>query len=89
MLGENMGQQSFVPDIPFKKGQLLAGKLLDTLQTFRIGIAQIVDDDHAVAAFQQLQTGMGTDIAGTAGNKNVHSKPSNLYDSDFIVSTRI
>ena len=69
---KDLGQQSFVTNVAFVELQILAGQFLHTLQGLGVGIAQIVDDYNTVAAFQQLNTGVGANIAGTAGNQYVH-----------------
>ena len=69
---ENFPKQGFVPHIAFVKRQSFAGKLLHPLQGLGVGVAQIVDDNHITTQFQQFQTGVRTDIAGTAGNKYMH-----------------
>ncbi len=69
---EDLPQQSFVTDVAFVELDLLAGEFFHTVQALGVGVAQIVDDHHAVAAFQQLHTGVAADISGAAGNKNRH-----------------
>ena len=76
VFGEDLPQQPFVPDIALIKLQGLAGELLHPLQAFGIGIAQIVDDHHAVAALQKLQAGVRADIPGAAGDQNIHDVTS-------------
>jgi hypothetical protein len=44
-----------------------------------IGIAQIVQHHHTVAFVQKLQTGMRTDISGTAGDQYIHNETSHLF----------
>ena len=71
---ENFAQQRFITDITFVKFQTLSGELLHTVQALRVGIAQIVNDHHAVTAFQQFHAGMAADITGAAGNQNIHEQ---------------
>ena len=71
---EDLLQQRLITDIALIELQALARQLHNTVQAFRIGIAQIVDDHHTVSAFQQLQAGVRSDITGTAGNKHIHGK---------------
>ena len=65
-------QQGLVSDIALIEFDLLAGELFHPVQALGVGVAEIVDHNDTIAAFQQLNTGMGTNIAGTAGNQNVH-----------------
>ena len=84
ILLEDFGEQGLVPHVTFIEFQLLSGELLHPLQGFGIGIAQIVNDHHPIAAFQQLQAGMGANIPGAAGNKYVH-KITSVTDFSFIL----
>ena len=70
---EDLPQQSLVTDIALIELQALAGKLFHPVQAFSVGVTQIVNDYHTVAAVQQLYAGMGADIAGAAGNQYIHS----------------
>ena len=80
VLGKDLLQQSLIPDIALVEFQGLPGELLNPVQAFGIGIAQIVNDHHAIAVFQQLQAGMGADITGTAGHQYVlHVARTSLY----------
>ena len=76
ILREDFPEQPFVPDVPFVEGNLLAGEGFHPLQGNGVGIAEIIDDHHAVSAAEQLHTGMGADITGAAGNQNIHTKSS-------------
>ena len=72
VFSKDLPQQVAIPHIALIELHGLAGQLPDTVQALGVGIAQVVDDNDAVAAFQQLHAGMGTDISGTAGHKNIH-----------------
>ena len=72
VLGKNLAQQGLIPDIALVEFNGLAGDLLHPLQAHRVGVHQIVDDYHAIAVFQQLHTGVGANVPGTAGNQYVH-----------------
>ena len=61
-----------VAHVVFVEGHLFAGDLLHALDGLGVGIDQIVDDDHAVAAVEKLHAGMAADIARAAGDKYVH-----------------
>ena len=76
---KNLQQQGLIPHVSLVKLQLFARELLPPLQGLGIGIAQIVNDHNAVAALQQLQAGVGTDITGSAGDKNIHCLTSKMY----------
>ena len=69
---EDFGEQGFIPHVALIELQLLPGEEFHPVQGFGIGIAKIVDDHNAIAAFQQLQTGVGADIARAAGYKHIH-----------------
>ena len=84
VFGKDLFQQCLITHIAFIELQTLAGEFLNTLQGFGVGIAQVVDDHHTVAAFQQFQTGVRADIARAAGYQNIH----NTY-LRMIISTRI
>ena len=75
---EDLLKQRFVPHIALVEADALAGDALHPLQTLRIGIDQIVDDHHLIAAFQQLHAGVRADITGTAGDQNLHNKPPKM-----------
>src|SRR5690606_9641083 len=47
-----------------------SGNLRHALECHPVRIAQIVDDDHFVARSQQRDTGVRTDVAGTAGHEH-------------------
>ena len=72
MGGEDFPQQGLIPDVALVEGQALAGELLHPVQAFGVGIAKIVDDHNTITAVEQLYAGVGSDIAGTAGNENIH-----------------
>ena len=72
IFGKDFAQQCLIPNIALVEFDRFAGQFLNALQTLRIGVAQIIDDDNTIVAIQQLDAGMGTNIAGTAGNKNIH-----------------
>ena len=77
VLRKDLLQQSLIPHVALIEFQGLSRELLDPIQAFGVGIAQIVNDDHAITVFQQLQTSMGADITGAAGNQYVlHERTS-------------
>ena len=51
-------------------GGLVAHDSLDAVDGDGAGVGEVIDDDDLVAAFEQLNDGVGTDEAGTAGNKD-------------------
>ena len=53
-------------------GYGLAGDALDPIQGLGIAIAVVVQHRHAVARVEQFQAGVAADIAGAAGDKDVH-----------------
>ena len=57
------------------------GDLLDPLQSQRGAIAQVVDDDNLVPRLQQFDAGVGTDIAGAAGDQDTHPSLSWVGES--------
>ena len=67
---ENLAQARFVTDIAFIKRNLLARKLGRSFERFPFTVVKIIDHNNVVAGFYQFNTGMGTDIAGSSGNKN-------------------
>ena len=51
------------------------GKLGDALQRSFGGIREVIHDHHLVARVQQLKHSVGADIAGAAGDQNLHIYP--------------
>ena len=76
MLCKNLPQQSSVAHVPFIERYRRTGEFLYPFQALGVGVAQIVNDHNFIAALQQFHTGVRTDITGTAGNQNFHSKTS-------------
>ena len=51
-----------------------ARDLFDAVDNARLGIGKVVEYNYLLPLFDKLHTGVGADIAGSAGNKNAHKK---------------
>src|SRR5450830_24949 len=79
------GVDLVVPECPFHSGAVadvgvdeaggLAGDALDALLHGSVAVAEVIEDDDAVASLQEFDAGVGTDIAHAAGDKDVHVCP--------------
>ena len=70
IFGKDFAQQCLIPNIALVEFDRFAGQFLNALQTLRIGVAQIIDDDNTIVAIQQLDAGMGTNIAGISSRNS-------------------
>ena len=55
--------------------QRSARELLDPAQRLLLAVAEVVDDGDVVAGPQQLHAGVAADVAGSAGDENLHVPP--------------
>ena len=67
-VGKELVQKLFVPDVPFRKADRLAGEFLQPVHDFGAGVAEVVQHKDIVAACQQFQDGMASNVAGAAGD---------------------
>ena len=63
-------QQRPIPNIPNYKFRTPVGDFFDPIDNFTFAITKVVEDNDLVTRFEQLHNGMGTNVAGTAGNEN-------------------
>ena len=61
-----------VAHVVFIEGDLFARDHFHTLDRLRAGIYKVVDDDDLMAAVEQLHAGVAADVAGAAGDEDVH-----------------
>jgi hypothetical protein len=61
-----------VADVTLDQRERTPGDLLDPRNRLRAAVAEIVEDDDFMAGLEQFHASMGTNIAGTAGDKNIH-----------------
>ena len=66
-------QRCTIAYVGLDTGYGLAGDALDPIQRLGIAIAVVVQHRHAVARVEQFQAGVAADIAGAAGDKDVHA----------------
>ncbi|MNF55723.1 hypothetical protein D3C84_371950 [compost metagenome] len=72
VLGKQPLQACPVQNVPLDEGDRLAGDPLDPLERFRGGVGEVVQYYHLQPGTQQLNQGVGADIAGTARDQNCH-----------------
>ena len=56
----------------FTKGIFCPTIVLDAVDGFLAGVAEIVGDDDVIARLDELYAGVAADVAGAAGNENGH-----------------
>ena len=64
-----------VEQVDLVEGERLSAQVLDPAQRLPAGVDQVVDDRDPVAALQQFQAGVRADVAGAAGDENMHGTP--------------
>ena len=72
VLGEDPLQQRPVGAVADVAGNGTAGDAFHPADRLRAAVAQVVDDDHPVAALQQLDGDVRSDVPGSAGEQYVH-----------------
>ena len=70
--GKDLGELLLVADIALDKLDGLARDCLDAVEHDRRGVAQVVKRDGLVPRVLQLDDGVASDEAGSAGNENLH-----------------
>ena len=78
MLRKNPAQEVRIPHIPNIRRQGLPRELLHAAERGGVAIAQVVDGDHFITAFQQLQAGVRANIAHTASYQYCHFETSKI-----------
>ena len=66
MLIKNTFQRRLIANIDRIKREITARQFFYALNGLSLGVDQIIGDDHLMASAQQLQAGMGADIAGAS-----------------------
>ena len=64
--GEHVSQARQIPAVHFVERHSLAGDLPDSFQDKTLRIGEIVHNDDLIACFQQFDSRMGADIAGSS-----------------------
>ena len=71
---EDLVHRIAVEHVGLVEGEVLGGLVahdgLDAVDGDGAGVGEVIDDDDLVAALEQLNDGVGTDEAGTAGNED-------------------
>lgn len=70
VLPENIVEGGKVCDVAFVKLGQDTSDLLDTLERFRRGIDEIVDDDDFLASIDELDDGVRADVTCSTGYKD-------------------
>ena len=68
VLGEDAFERGAVADIRLIENDFLPGDLLDAVQGFRVGVVEVVDDDHVHALVEEFDAGVASDVSGSAGD---------------------
>ena len=53
------------------------------IESIGFGIDEVVDDDNIFPCIEKLDTGVGADVAGAAGNENCHDTYLHYRSSGF------
>jgi len=53
--------------------QMLAGDRLETVDHRRLGVGEVVDDQDVVTGGNELDDGVGADVAGSTADENSHA----------------
>ena len=73
ILGEDGVQSLGIAEVGLIELGPHPGDGLDAIQDDLLTVAEIIDNDGGLAGFDELDDGMGTDEAGSAGDENRHS----------------
>ena len=69
---ENLCQGFCITDVGLVERNLLPDDFPHALQSLRVGIVKIVNNDNTVTSLVKLDNGVTADIAGTTCKKNLH-----------------
>src|SRR5690606_17550479 len=66
------GRLRTVGQVGIDHGDVPAGEHLDTVECLTAAVGEVVEDDDVVGALEQHESDMGSDVSGSAGEKNAH-----------------
>jgi len=62
-------QRRLIANVAFDEPNFFSGDAFNSCQRFRLAVAEIVEYGHLMTCLQQLDAGMGANVASTAGDK--------------------
>ena len=81
---QGRGQGRRVADVAAHAAQALARDPFHSRQGFGVAVAEVVEYRDVETGRKQLDTGVGTDIAGTAGDQNGHQPLAVGRHSNYV-----
>lgn len=70
MATERATKKLTVSNVTLDKSHGFSSNFLNAPQGLGVSVREIVEDNHVVAGFKQLECGVRADIAGPTGDKN-------------------
>ena len=68
VLGEDAFEHGAVAHVRLVERDFLPGDLLDAVQGLRVGVVEVVDDNHVHAPVEEFDAGVAADVSGSAGD---------------------
>ena len=73
---KNRAQRLAICTVNLIKGRFTTGNRLDSVNHIRLGVGEIVHNDHIVSGVQQLHHGVAADVSRAARYQYIHVQPS-------------